>query len=284
MNQLGEKNTIKELRQTLAWMDLVLANITEGICVIDQNQAIIYTNDAFTKLVDQQRIKLLGLKLPNLIPFKQEKIQPGVYQLKTTRGNTSISLTTKDISNINQQVIVIKDITLAEQTKIKLEQYKKLYDSNADAIMTLEPPTWGFTSGNPAAIKLFNTKDEKEFTSLGPQDFSPEKQPDGQLSGAKAKLAIEKAMKDGSNFFEWIHKKYQGENFATTVLLTKVTHHGKEFLQATVRDISKQKQAEESLKTQTQELEKMNKLMVGRELKMIELKDQNKKLLDLSKK
>jgi PAS domain S-box-containing protein len=59
---------------------------------------------------------------------------------------------------------------------------------------------------------------------------------------------IEKAMKEGSNFFEWTHKRYKGEDFPATVLLSRVELKGRKFLQATVRDISKEKKAQEEIK------------------------------------
>ncbi len=138
---------------------------------------------------------------------------------------------------------------LTEELKKSIEKkYKILYESSADAIMTLEPPDWRFTSGNPATIKMFRVKNEKEFTSKAPWEYSPRYQPDGQLSSVKAKKMIIKAMKEGSNFFEWMHKKYKDGDFSATVLLTKVKIGKKIFLQATVRDITEQKRMEEKAK------------------------------------
>jgi len=127
--------------------------------------------------------------------------------------------------------------------------YKILYESSSDAIMTLEPPDWRFTSGNPATVKIFNVKDEKELISLPPWELSPKYQSDGQLSSEEAKKNIERAMKEGSFLFEWEHKRYKGEVFPVTVLLTKINVSGKEMLQATVRDVSKQKETEKALRS-----------------------------------
>lgn len=127
-------------------------------------------------------------------------------------------------------------------------RFKTLFESSSDAIMTLEPPSWRFTSGNPACIKMFKAKNEADFISHGPGDLSPERQPDGGLSSKKAKEMIEMAMKNGSNFFEWTHKRLNGEDFSATVLLTRVEFSEKIFLQATVRDISEQKKNDEKLK------------------------------------
>jgi predicted aldo/keto reductase-like oxidoreductase len=125
---------------------------------------------------------------------------------------------------------------------------------------------------------MFKVKNEAELTSLGPGNLSPEFQPDGRASTEKAKEMIETAMREGSCFFEWTHKRMNGEDFFATVLLSRVELGGKVFLQATVRDITKQKQLEIKLKEKIVDLELFKKLTVGRELKMIELKKEIEEL------
>jgi PAS domain S-box-containing protein len=123
-------------------------------------------------------------------------------------------------------------------------KYRALFKSSRDAIMILFPPDWRFTSANAATVELFGAKDEKEFTSLGPWEVSPERQPDGELSSVKAQRMIATAMEKGSHFFEWTHQRIDGGTFSATVLLTRVELEGKAGLQATVRDITERKRAE----------------------------------------
>ncbi|PIU17961.1 MAG: hypothetical protein COT18_11500 [Elusimicrobia bacterium CG08_land_8_20_14_0_20_59_10] len=126
---------------------------------------------------------------------------------------------------------------LNDDIRASEEKYRSLFDGSRDALMTLAPPLWRFTSGNPAALALFGAKTGREFEACTPGDLSPERQPDGRLSAEKAREMIAGAMREGSNFFEWTHKRLSGGEFPATVLLTRVEVAGNVFLQATVRDI-----------------------------------------------
>jgi PAS domain S-box-containing protein len=119
-----------------------------------------------------------------------------------------------------------------------------LFDGSRDAMMTMAPPSWKFTSGNPAALEMFGAKDAAEFTKLGPWDISPERQPDGSLSADKIREVMAAVLREGSLFFEWMHRRLHGADFPGTVLITRMEMAGQAFLQATVRDITAQKQAE----------------------------------------
>ena len=179
----------------------------------------------------------------------------------------------KGVNKTNEQLLKeINDlktkITKLEKLEIERKQienvlntsennFRILYESSRDAIMMLAPPTWMFTAGNQATIKMFNAKDEKDFISKEPWGLSPQYQPDGQLSSDKAMMMIQKAMKTGSNFFEWTHNRINGEDFPATVILTRIELKNKQLLQATVRDITKRKKIEEELNIHRKNLEKM---------------------------
>lgn len=126
----------------------------------------------------------------------------------------------------------------------------QLFEQSRDALMTLEPPNWCFSSGNPAALSMFNVISEEEFTKLGPWAVSPEFQPDGSRSEDKARLVVMKALSQGSHTFEWVHKSVDGKEFPCCIFLNRITEGNRQYLQATVRDISEEKQLEDGLKNQ----------------------------------
>lgn len=142
--------------------------------------------------------------------------------------------------------LLVKQRT-AELTRSE-ERLRVLYNSSRDAVMTLAPPVWDFNSANPAALELFGVKDEKDLTIRNPWELSPEYQPDGEPSSIKAKRMTDTALERGSYLFNWQHKKLSGEEFPAMVLLSRVESEGKVFLQASVRDITEFRRAEEALR------------------------------------
>ncbi len=186
----------------------------------------------------------------------------------------------EDLKKTTISVTVLKEeMRLRAETEKKLkeseENYRALYDSSADAIMVLEPPDLRFTSGNTAAVRMFGARDLGEFLSVRPWEVSPERQPDGKLSAEKARSMIEKAMNEGKNFFEWTHKRLTGEEFPATVLLSSVIMGGKSVVQATVRDITELKKAENVLKESKKKMEDQ----AGELAKSLEEASRNKEIL-----
>jgi PAS domain-containing protein len=69
---------------------------------------------------------------------------------------------------------------------------------------------------------------------------------------------INRAFKTGTDSFFWIHKRTDGTTFPADVLLTRMPLKDRNVLQATVRDLTKQKEAEEKLRQNSDRIEMMN--------------------------
>jgi len=166
---------------------------------------------------------------------------------------------------VRMQIAV--DITESKQSSSALEKseerYRSLFQTSQNALMTLSPPSWNFTSGNPALVELFGLENEGHFLTYKPWELSPNIQPDGRKSKEKAQEMIRIAQETGSHFFHWTHKRVDGEEFPATVHLTRVEFSDEEFLQATIRDITDQKQAEDKLQQQMEDLALLNALNVA---------------------
>jgi len=157
---------------------------------------------------------------------------------------------TAELQTANEQLRqeIVEHKRTEEALKTSKEKHRTLFMGSRDAIMTLAPPGWRFTTGNPATVEMFEVGDEAAFIELGPWELSPDFQPDGRPSSEKAAEMIQEAMAKGSHFFEWTHRRLGGESFPATVLLTRIEIGGQALLQAMVRDITDQKRAEEDIR------------------------------------
>jgi len=124
------------------------------------------------------------------------------------------------------------------------DYYEGFFNNSVDAILILNNNS--FIHFNKAALDMFGYTEE-EFKYLKPSDVSPEFQPDGQESQKKAEWMILLAIKNGHNRFEWVHKKKDGTNFNTEVLLIPVIEKSIN-IYAVVRDISEKKKMEFEIK------------------------------------
>lgn len=124
--------------------------------------------------------------------------------------------------------------------------YNDIFEGSADALILLDKER--FFDCNPAALKLFGYRSVEELNTKHPSEVSPSLQPNGESSLELANKKIEEAYKKGVNLFEWVHKRKNGEEFPASVLLVPFKLGNRRVLQATVRDISKEKKAIVSLK------------------------------------
>jgi len=150
-----------------------------------------------------------------------------------------------------------------EALRASVEKYRVLYENSRDALMTVAPPSWKYTSANRSTLMMFGASSEAEFTRLGPWDISPELQPDGQSSAEKARQMIATAMRDGSIFFEWTHKRLDGSTFPADVLLSRIKGEGQEYIQAAMRDITERKRLEKEIMERREKMAELQKLQIA---------------------
>jgi PAS domain S-box-containing protein len=149
-------------------------------------------------------------------------------------------------------VVAHEEITARKLLEIALnesnDKFKTLFDSSTDAIMLLTEN--GFVDCNPHSLKVFGLSTKDELINYHPSELSPPLQPNGTDSKTAAAEHIAAALEKGSNRFEWVHRRFGGEDFPAEVLLSAFEYHGERVLQATVRDITARRKAEEALQNE----------------------------------
>ena len=257
----------------------ILDASSDGIRVIDTDYNIIYASKPFTELqrhsknitgkkcykvlsedechteqCSLKRVIKTGKKFAREKKFKSEDGKEAVYHIdiipyKDARGN--ITGIIKNYRNITEERQTEKRLEEEIRKHKALEkEYRTLFESSQDAIMTLNRK--GFVDCNKATFRLFGISSKKQFVRKTPWDFSPPKQPDGVDSLTAAREHIEKACREGSDFFEWTHNRHDGTIFSAEVLLSRVEYQDNT-VQATVRDITERKLAEKKLKELAEE-------------------------------
>ncbi|NOU47756.1 MAG: PAS domain S-box protein [Bacteroidales bacterium] len=139
--------------------------------------------------------------------------------------------------------ITKRRLTESEIKKSELK-FKTLFESANDAIFLMDDEI--FIDCNFKTGQIFGCS-RQDIIEHSPVSFSPDYQPDGQLSSTRAKEKINAALRGEAQFFEWMHCRKDGSLFETEVSLNRIELDGKLFLQAIVRDISERKKAEEKI-------------------------------------
>ena len=246
MNQMGKVIFVnKELEETSGYT-------IEEMCSPDFNFFTLFSPECIETLKLNHTKQLRGENPP---PFEQVLV---------TRAGKRINviISTKLTKYKGKQALlgILTDITehIEFEEKIKeshleleivnkklresQEKYEATFESSMDALMLLDEK--GFLDCNKATLLMFGCRSIDEFIKFHPADLSPPAQPDCTTSMDAAIRHIQKAFQTGTDHFFWIHKRTDGTTFPADVLLTKMPLRGREVLQATVRDITQQKEAE----------------------------------------
>lgn len=266
-------------------------SMSDLVFIMDIDNTVVNVNSALTKALAKRPEEIIGKKCYEIMhgthsplincPMEETRRdgKPHVEEINDPHIGIPLLVTTSPIFDKDHNMVGVvhaaKDISEIRRANEALREseikYKTIFESSGDAIMLLMPGD-GFSAGNAAAVKLFGCRDMKEFISKSPMDLSPEHQPDGQLSSIKAQEMMRLAMENGSNSFEWIHKRVNGEEFFSSVLLTRMELGGQVVLQATVRDITERILSEKQLAKKLRDLEIFYKAAIDREMKIKELK------------
>jgi PAS domain S-box-containing protein len=129
--------------------------------------------------------------------------------------------------------------------------FKTLFERGGAAIFTTDHTS--FLDCNRKTEEIFRCSRD-QIIGHTPAEFSPERQPDGQLSAEIIKVKMDAAFLGEEQFFDWVHSRHDGTLFNANVTLNRVMVRGTYSLQAIVQDITERKRVEEELLKKNEEL------------------------------
>lgn len=130
---------IMSLRETLSWMDLVMANVNECILVLDSEWRVVFANSYLAEMLGQNRILLLGKNAWEILNFIEPTVETskkqlsikdvakldGVYDFAIHSLNLKLLFHGKYVDHLNQAVCIISDVSVvlrAEKAMMSLHE------------------------------------------------------------------------------------------------------------------------------------------------------------------
>jgi PAS domain S-box-containing protein len=239
----------------------------EAIVLVDGQSTVHRVNAEFTRLFQYTEVEIKGRNIDQILA-KGDEMTTAADITKNIESGERISIDTirycKDGTKLFVSILgvpiklgngsmavygIYRDITAwktAQENLIESQtKYRTLFESATDGIFLIKDNV--FVECNEPALRIFSCTSEQIIGNL-PHIVSPPIQPDGQDSAFKAGLYLEAAYSGQAQFFEWVHKRMDGELFFAEVNLTRIELKGEYYIQAIVRDISRRKKADNLLK------------------------------------
>ncbi len=134
---------------------------------------------------------------------------------------------------------------LAAATERERTKFQTLFETNTDGIVILDQH--GFSDCNPATLHMFHMARVEDFLKRRPEELGVENQPCGTPPNLLAERHIKQAVEHGHAFFQWTASRPDGSTFPAEIALHAMNLDGVPVIQAIMRDVSVQKEAEAAL-------------------------------------
>ncbi|WP_028579959.1 PAS domain S-box protein [Desulfogranum japonicum] len=180
------------------------------------------------------------------------------YQAQRVRkdGKTvTVSLTISPLYDTDGDIIgaskIVRDITRLKESE---ERFHTLFMHSPDAMLIVELHDRIIVDCNRAAETILRG-DRNQIIGESPNRFCPKYQANDSPSANAASEKMAQAMEAGTNRYEWMHKRFNGEIFWADVSIAPIVMEGERVLLVAWRDITDQKEIALQLRSTLDRLE-----------------------------
>lgn len=256
--------------QTSGLLEALFDRMPMGIAVIDRAYRIQRVNPTWAAFIESYAGTDASLVVPgsylfDLEPGTEEIIVPlfeRVFAGETVRqdairlevdGRESFWDIVLTPLMADGEVVALLDVSLDATERHQIlrslreseAKFRLLFEKSTDGMLLLDGNL--ILDANSAALQMIGYPSIEQLKHLAPYEFSPEFQPDGRRSIDKYGDVIRSALKRGSQRFEWIHRRADGQEFPVEVLLVVIPLEGRDILHVTWRDITERVLVREEL-------------------------------------
>ncbi len=300
-----EKRKVEEeIRKSEKRFHTLFKRMPDAAIVLDRKGTFLEASEEAEKISGYDVSEVLGknlFKMPILdmknraivagkmsLMFAKDKISDFDIEINSKNGKIipiEISGCTIDYMGRKAVIVIMRDMTehirRNNEMRESEERFRTIFESSNDAIFIHDTKTGDILDVNQKTCELFGYSKEK-MKKMNVGDISSN---EGQYTRKNAVKKIKSISTEGPVVFEWVSKDSRGRVFDTEVNLKIVMLSGKRRILAIVRDIESRKkwekqlmQSKNQLEDKVEELEKFNKISIGRELQMVRLKQRIKEL------
>jgi len=249
------------LATTLSRYHRLMEQAGDGIALVDVTGRFVEANPAACRLYGRPLEELLALNLADtyapeeraLLPARLLAAQNG-EGFRTERRITRPDGTTVDVE-VNWGPVegtlvqgILRDITGHKRAEESLTLFRALVDRSGDGVEVIDPETGRFLDVNEMSCTASGYTRE-ELLALSVPDVEVE-----SVDRASWPGMIEEIRTTGSRVIEGRHRRKDGSTFPVEVSV-RLIHLNRDYLVATVRDITERRQAEEKFHLQGTALE-----------------------------
>ncbi|HEY5132867.1 MAG TPA: PAS domain S-box protein, partial [Candidatus Krumholzibacteriaceae bacterium] len=270
-----EKRAQDALTESEARLKAIRDSQPTGIMVVDvESHMITDVNPKVCEMIGETEARIVGTVCDKYFPDAEGSgcvctvpggapAVSGEALLRTDGTRIPILKTVVPVSLGGRMHAIVSFLDVTEGAKAHTqmreseEKFRTIFESSNDAVMLLDEK--GFFDCNAATLRVFDCGTRENFRGKSPADWSPPTQPDGRDSRQVIEEINEAAHRNGRAFFEWLHRRENGEEFTVEVLLTPMKIEGRNVLQSTVRDITSRKRMEAELQKSKEAAEAANR-------------------------
>ena len=242
---------------------VLVEDLTDGMLFFNRNGRLLDLNRTAVKLLDMPKQEAIGAFRDQLLagyPKLREVIVEGggpvdEWGQKVTGRRLTAQVTVTPLRGrwlrYAGSLVLIHDISGLKKAESDLrdseEKFRLLFEAAPDPILLMDESGRCIDCNN-AAIQVFGVASRGNVLHRSLSFFSPEYQPDGELSSDKETDVARLAFVEGTSLSEWAFRHQDGSLVIVDLSIAIISIKGKKVQLIHLRDITEKKYVEQKLR------------------------------------